>query len=77
MMIRVIISSVLFVLLAQQTIVHCQIRIRPSQLKLTQIGGYELESTKTSDEKEQGKEKSKPLKVPAFVVTKIDEKTCE
>ena len=80
---KVTVSSVLFLLLVHVSFVSCQIRMRPSQLKLSLIGDSEAQVMSDHHSREQISQESKdqgaknPMKVPAFVVTKIDGGICK
>lgn len=81
---QVIVGGVLFLLLVQASIVLCQIRMRPSQLKLSAINYPDVQverdprEYKGQEQQESSEKKeTKPMKVPAFVVTKIDEGICK
>lgn len=79
---QITVSGVLFVLLVQTSVVLCQIRMRPSQLKLSAINYPDIEVIREPREHHEQQESSerketKPMKVPAFVVTKIEEGVCK
>lgn len=79
------IKSCLFCLLLTTPIVF-SLSLRPSPLKLAQLGDKALKLSTTgdglkleegTDTEEDMSQTSKAVKVPAFVVTKLDEALCK
>lgn len=59
------------------SLVLCQIRMRPSQLKLSQVSDHKVRVTEDNGEADGEGVKNELKKVPAFVVTKIEEGVCK